>query len=293
MVVKRKVVLVGLTVFLLGLSFCLAQTPDVFRVEYMLMPRNNSDVKLERFKILANLPVQVSDSKNLVFGAEYNRFVYNLDDDLPFANTAPENFHVIDFNLAYVLKFKLHWRFIGVVTPRFSSTFTEPLAKDDFFLNATVGFFRERKEIEKPTRLILGVAYNATVALRIPLPIIYYEKRFRPDWSFVVGVPKTALKYHIDEKQQIQAEFFFDGYYVNLQNNIVLADMVSASSASSSAALVTLGYQYKLAKNTFLYGYVGHTVFQDAVLRNADRSAIFTVNDDPSFYFRTGFRIGL
>ena len=68
---------------------------------------------------------------------------------------------------------------------------------------------------------------------------------------------------------------------------------MTASSVSSSAGLITFGYQYKLAKSTFLYGYVGHTVFQDGVLRDEERNDIFTLNDDPSFYLRTGFRIGI
>jgi hypothetical protein len=34
-------------------------------------------------------------------------------------------------------------------------------------------------------------------------------------------------------------------------------------------------------------------LFQAGVLRNDEREDIFTLNDQPSFYFRTGFRIGI
>ena len=259
----------------------------------MLMPKNDSDAKLTRMKFLVNLPITFKDSSNLVIGAEYNRLAYDLQKTLPFGDAGLKQFHIADVNFAYVWKYNPEWRFIGVITPRLASTLTNPLENGDFSINATVGFLKEKKNIDKPMRLVLGIAYNSTVALRIPLPIIYYERRFRPNWSFVVGVPKTGLKYHFKEKHQFQTEFIFDGYYVNLQNNIVLPNTVSASSVSSSAALITLGYQYKLAKSTFVYGYMGHTVFQDGVLRDEDRNDIFTLNDDPSFYFRTGFRIGL
>ena len=33
-------------------------------------------------------------------------------------------------------------------------------------------------------------------------PIVYFEKRFHEQWSYVIGAPKTALKYHFDEKHQ-------------------------------------------------------------------------------------------
>ena len=293
MSIKQKTILICLLNFIVSSFLCLAQTPDVVRAEYMIMPKNDSGSRLSRLKLLLNAPIAVRDSNNLVIGAEYNRLAYHLEKELPFSDVGLKQFHVIDFNLAYVWKFNSNWRFIGVVTPRLASTLTNPLENGDFSINATVGFLKEKKKIDKPIIFVLGISYNSTVALRIPLPFVYYEKRFRPNWSFVVGLPKTGLKYYLRERHQFQTEFIFDGYYVNLQNNIVLPNTVSASSVSSSAALVTLGYQYKLAKSTFLYAYAGHTLFQSGVLRDSDRNDIFTLNDDPSFYFRMGFRIGL
>jgi hypothetical protein len=102
-----------------------------------------------------------------------------------------------------------------------------------------------------------------------------------------------AMKYQFAERHMLQTEFILDGYYVNLQNNILLPNTITASSVSSSAALVTFGYQIKLAQDMFAYGYMGHTLIQDGVLRDNDRNDIFTLNNNPSFYFRTGFRIGL
>ena len=199
----------------------------------------------------------------------------------------------MDLNLAYVYSLNQAWRFIGVLTPRLSSTLTNSLENGDVSVNVTVGTFKNRQDIEKPIRLVLGLTYNSTVAYRIPLPIVYFEKRFHPDWTYVVGVPKTGLKYHLNKTHMIQTEFILDGYFVNLQNNIILPNTGFASSISSSAALFTVGYQYNIAKNMSFYGYVGHTLFQDGVLRDKDRNDIFTLNDEPSLYFRTGFRIGI
>ena len=176
--------------FLSGLFTILAQTPDVIRAEYMLMPKNKSDAQLSRVKLLVNFPISVGDSNNIVIGSEYNRLAYDLQRELPFSSAGLKQFHVLDLNMAYVLQFKPEWRFIGVLTPRLASTLTDPLENGDFSVNATVGFLKEKKNVEKPMKLVLGIAYNSTVALRIPLPIVYYEKRFRPDWSYVVGIPK-------------------------------------------------------------------------------------------------------
>jgi len=272
----------------------LAQTPDVFRVEYMLMPRNDSGAKLARLKLVANAPIKTGDFSTIIVGSEYNRLAYDLQrDDIAINQEGLNYFHVVDINLAYVHKYDKDWRLIGVLTPRLASTLTNPLEKGDFSINATIGAFRDRPDIDKPTRLVVGIAYNSTVALRIPLPVVYFEKRFLPSWSYVLGVPKTGMKYHFKEKHIVQTEFILDGYFVNLQNNTVLPDASFASSISSSAAVVTLGYSYNINKIMSFYGFFGHTIFQSGVLRDDDRNDIFTLNDDPSFYMRTGFRIGL
>ena len=283
-----------LTVSFFGTLCCIAQTPDIIRAEYMMMPRNSEGAKLSRIKLVANFPISMKDSSKIIIGGEYNRLSYGLRrDGLPEEIKGLRHLHVADFNLAYVYHHNQFWRFIGLVTPRLSSTLGEPLEKGDISFNATAGVLREKKNVEKPTILVLGIAYNSTVALRVPLPIVYYERRFHKHWSYVVGVPKTAIKYHFDEKHQLQSEFIVDGYYVNLQSSIILPGGGSATSISSSASMATLGYQYAIKKSVFLYIYGGHTLFQDGVLRNLDRDNIFTLNDGPSFYMRAGFRIGL
>lgn len=281
--------------WLLGsLYTTMAQTPDVFRLEYMLMPRNNAGAELGRVKLVANIPIKVSDSSFVVVGSEYNRLAYDLQrDDISISEEGLNFFHVVDVNFAYVHKYNKQWRLIGVVTPRLASTLTNPLENGDFSVNATIGGFKEWLHNNKPTRLVLGIAYNSSVAIRVPLPVIYFEKRVHENWSYVVGAPKTGMKYHFNDKHVLQTEFILDGYFVNLQNNTVLPDASFASSISSSAAVVTLGHSYNITKEMSFYAFAGHTIFQAGVLRDEERKDIFTLNNDPSFYFRTGFRIGL
>lgn len=294
MVNRMRIRYAFLLAFFLSTMYCFGQTPDVFRVEYMIMPRNDAGVKLSRIKLVGNMPIKVKDSNNIIVGAEYNRLAYDLQrEDITINGEGLNYFHILDLNLAYVYRYNTDWRFVGVLTPRLASTLTNPMENGDFSVNATIAVFKDKQNIDKPMRLVLGVAYNSTVALRVPLPIIYYEKRFHPNWTYVVGVPKTGMKYHLKEKHMIQAEFILDGYFVNLQNNTILPDAGFASSISSSAALVTVGYQYNLTKVMSVYGYMGHTLFQNGVLRDNERNDIFTLNNDSSFYFRTGFRIGL
>ncbi len=275
-----------------SITFCFGQSPDVFRVEYMLMPKNSLDIKTSRVKLLANVPIVIGKD-HIVLGGEYNWCNYDVPSSLLSNSIEINNLHVIDLNLGYILKLNENRRFIGLITLRWASNFTNGVEKEDFSVNYTVGAYKEKKEIDKPFRLVMGLSYNASFPIKVPLPFIYYEKHFNPNWSYVLGVPKTGLKYYTKKKHFFQTEVILDGYYVNIQNDILLQGNDVSTDVSSAAALVTFGYQHKFTKDVSLYLMIGYTIFQSGVLRDMDRNDIFTINDESGLYFRTGFRIGI
>ncbi|UWX55820.1 hypothetical protein NYZ99_05275 [Maribacter litopenaei] len=201
-----------------------AQTPDVFRAEYMLMPENRAGVETSRIKLLANVPIAIQKKRDfIVLGSEYNRYNFEVPDTL-FSNAGDlRKLHVFDLNFAYVYKLSEEWRMVGVVTPRWSSNFVEELQEDDFNINYTLGAYQDKKNIEKPFRLVLGLSYNSNSPVQVPLPVLYYEKRFHPNWSYILGVPKSGMKYFTPKGHFFRTELFVDGYYVNIQNNILLS----------------------------------------------------------------------
>lgn len=270
------------------------QTPDVFRVEYMLMPENSAGVETARIKLLANVPIPIRNKRDfIVLGSEYNRYNFEVPDTL-FPNAGDlRKLHVFDLNFAYVYKVSEEWRLVGVITPRWSSNFVKELQEDDFNINYTVGAYQDKKNIEKPFRLVLGISYNSNSPVQVPLPVLYYEKRFHPSWSYILGVPKTGMKYFTPKGHFFQTELFVDGYYVNIQNNILLSNNILSTDVSYTALLMTLGYQYKITKDMSVYLVGGYSLFQNGALRDGDRKDIFTLNDETGLYFRTGFRIGI
>lgn len=275
-------------------AFSWGQTPDVFRAEYMWMPENSAGVETSRIKLLANVPIPVRGKRDyVVLGSEYNRYNFEVPDTL-FANSGDlRKLHVVDINFAYVYKLTEEWRLIGVVTPRWSSNFVKELQEDDFNINYTAGAYQDKKNVDKPYRLVLGLSYNSSSPVQVPLPVLYYEQRFHPNWSYILGVPKSGMKYFTPKGHFLQTELFLDGYYVNIQNDILLSGNTLSTDVSYTALLLTLGYQYKITKDMSLYLVGGHTLFQNGALRDKDRKDIFTLNDEAGLYVRTGFRIGI
>ncbi|HBU78850.1 MAG TPA: hypothetical protein DEF18_12180 [Muricauda sp.] len=272
----------------------LAQSTDILRLEYLNIPENESGVKTQRYKALLNVPIKLNEKDEyLAIGGEYNRFDMGYTADLPFDKKEMIRFHIIDFNLGLIKKWNEDWNLVTILTPRIASNLLDGIIKEDFFMNASAAFWKEKPKADKPFRIVLGLTYNSTAGVPVPLPLIHYYRRFHPDWSFVLGVPKSNLKYHLDKRHSFELASFLDGYFMNLQNDIVLDNGSVASRISFNTLVGSLGYQYNVTESISFFAIAGTTLIQEGKLRNKERGEVFLFNKDPNFYIRTGFKIGI
>ncbi|MCB0372241.1 MAG: hypothetical protein KDD31_04425 [Muricauda sp.] len=270
------------------------QSTDIFRVEYLNIPENDTGIKTQRYKALINLPIKINEKKDyLITGVEYNRFDMGYSQNLPFDKSELIRFHVIDLNFGMITKWNENWNLVAILTPRMASNFISGSVTDDFFLNATATLWKEKPNADKPYRIVLGLTYNSTTGLPVPLPLINYHRRFHPDWSFTLGIPRSDLKYHISKKHVLEVASFLDGYFINLQNNILLEDGQVASKISLTSLLGTLGYQYNISNRMSLFAMVGKSIVQEGKLRNDEQGNVFLLNNESNFYIRTGFKVGI
>lgn len=282
-----------LVLFMLTAGVLTAQSTDIFRLEYTSLPEGDSDSRVARYRILFNLPINLGNERYLVLGSEYNFIDFDRTREFPFDDSRLNTLHVIDFNAGFIFKWNPEWRFIGIVTPRLASDFEQGIVARDFLLNVTATLWKEKKDIEKPFRLVIGLTYNSTTGLPIPLPLINYYKRFHLKWSYVLGIPKTDLRFHLSEDHTFISALFLDGYFVNVQNDIILPDDNSGSAISLSAVIGALGYQYNISPSSSFYLWGGYTLRRRGLLRDDDRNNVFVLNDDPGLYFRAGFKISI
>ncbi|MCL6265215.1 DUF6268 family outer membrane beta-barrel protein [Flagellimonas myxillae] len=270
------------------------QSSDVLRLEYLNIPENDTGIKTQRYKFLFNLPIRLNQKKDyLIAGLEYNKLDVGYARDFGFDKSGLNRFHVVDLNAGFITKWNENWNLVGIITPRFASNFTDGTLTDDFFLNATATMWKENSKAEKPYRIVLGLSYNSTTGLPIPLPLVSYYRRFHPKWSYTLGIPRSSFKHYIAKKHVFELALFLDGYFINIQDNIVLPDSQIASKISLSALVGALGYQYSLSKRMKFYTLVGRSIEQQGKLRNDQRGDVFVLNDEANFYIRTGFKIGI
>ncbi len=271
-----------------------AQSTDILRIEYLNIPQNNTGIKTQRYKGLFNLPIKLNEKKDyLIMGMEYNRFDMGYSEDFPFNKKELIRFHVIDMNVGFITKWNENWNLVTILTPRMASNFISGTVTDDFFMNATATLWKEKPDAEKPYRIVLGLTYNSTTGLPVPLPLINYYRRFHPNWAFTLGIPRSDLKYYVAKKHVFEMALFLDGYFINLQNSILLEDGQVASKISLTSLLGTIGYQYNISNRMALFAMVGKSLVQEGKLRNEEQGNVFLLNNESNFYIRTGFKIGI
>ncbi len=276
-------------------SFSSAQLVDIVRLEYTTVPSIGSDFDFSRQRFAFNYPIKLKDEKYLFFGLEYNSIHLNFKDSIPnFDQTKTDQFRLLDVNLTYTFKINDNWRFAARLVPGFSSNLvTKEFLFDDTFVSGTVVFIKDKKaskEVIKPYRVIVGMAYSNTSGFIFPIPFISYYKKFHPKWSYNLGVPTTNLQYHANERLRFKLLGQLDGFTSNLQEGLLINDERLADRIRMNLLLLGLRYEYKLTHNIEMYLNTTHSVRSRIMLR-ATRENILSLAKQKVFNFTGGVRL--
>ncbi|MEP6260295.1 MAG: DUF6268 family outer membrane beta-barrel protein [Gillisia sp.] len=279
------------------------QSTDLARIEYTYFPQTDSDNSFRRFRSFVNFPIKLNENgAYLVPGIEYRNTNLKYNDPAIFETNELDRFQSFSGSLGYTFKMSEQWRFGAEAGLRVASNFeTGKMINDDMIYTGAVYFIKttEDERYIDPVRLIVGLSYSTTSGIPFPLPVINYYKRFSPDWSYALGIPKTNVKYYINEKNVLQGFVTLDGFFANIQNNFYTTSagpsstMNMAENISMTIVLAGLGYEYNFTDNLSLYLYAGHTLMNDIRLRDGNLDKVYTINETNSFYGRTGLKFSI
>lgn len=273
-----------------------AQSADLFSVEYTYFPQSSSDNSFRQFSSHLNFPIKAGgEGSYLIPGIEYENINFKYEDYAPFEKKSElDRYQAFTLSLGYTFMAKEEWRFAAWAGLTAASNFeNDILGNEDLFLTGVAGFIKniDGEEVEKPWRLIFGLYYSTKSSRPYPLPVVNYYKEFQPDWSYTLGVPKTNLKYYLNERHEFQAFVSLDGFYANLQEDRFFEDSNKvAEDISMTIVLAGLGYEFNFTDHLVYYLYAGHSVYNDIRLRNADKDQVYQVNKTNTFYARTGLK---
>lgn len=222
---KATKTLIILGVLILSLNSH-SQLNDLARVDLTYIPNKSSDVEYTRFKALGNYPIKLKkEGAYLLVGLSYSNIHLRFqDDNLPFDKEMLNDFQLLDLPIGYTQKLKNDWRLGIRFTPGISTNLTaNDLTFEDIVFSGDVVFIKERNlDDTRKERLILGASYSQNRGFPFPLPFISYYRKFHPNWSYNLGVPKTNLQYHFSKRNRLKLYAELDGFTSNLQNGVAI-----------------------------------------------------------------------
>lgn len=290
--------------FVFGLN---AQTTDLARVEYLYLPFSKSNNSINRYRALVQAPIPLDNEQKriLVIGLEYRYVDINIKDE---EDVFAFNEHLItsaqqmDAYLGYVWKQNENWRFGLKAGTRIQSDLQGKITKEDFIYDVGIYAINDRtdnfEEGKKPYRLIVGLNYSNTPGRGYPLPIVNYYKEFMPNWTYTLGVPKSNIRYYLNDSNRDALQIFatLDNVYANIQQNFISQSPSQnpenkvAESIQETLGLIGLGYEHFFTEHLVFYAYAGHTVYNDFRLEDGKGKKIYVINSENSPYFRAGLK---
>ena len=272
-----------------------AQLNDLARIDYTSIPANNSSIEYSRIRALFNYPIKLKkEGAYLLVGLDYSHIDLMMDDNPSFDKTAIDGFQLLDLNIGYTTPINKDWR-IGVqFKPGFSSNLrANDLNFEDVVLSGDVIFIKDKtkdQNILKPWRLMIGMSYSGNRGFPFPLPFISYYKKFKPTWSYNIGLPKSNLQYHISNIHRLKLYAELDGVTSNLQRGLTIDGNVVAESINMSLVLGGLQYEYHITKKLQFYARSSYIFSNTVNLRDGGKNNIKGLDNSNNIYLRTGLR---
>jgi hypothetical protein len=274
-----------------------AQLVDLVRLEYTTIPGSGSDFEFNRKRFAFNYPFKLKNEAYMFLGLEYNAINLEFKDEImEFDQTKTDEFRLLDLNFTYTYKIDDDWRFAARVIPGFSSNLEgDGFLFEDTFLSGTMVFIKDKKdtkEVSKPFRLIVGIAYSGTSGIVFPIPFVSFYKKFHPKWSYNLGVPTTNLQFHASNRVRVKLLGQLDGFTSNLQQGLLVNDKRLAERMRMSLILVGMRYEYKITNYIESYFNATHSL-RTRIQMRANRRNILSFDKRKVFHFTLGVRFKL
>ncbi|WP_430410461.1 DUF6268 family outer membrane beta-barrel protein [Kordia sp.] len=277
-------------------NFCFAQLSDLARVDYTIIPRNNSTIEYNRTRVLFNYPIKLKKEGSYLFlGLDYSNINLQATGGIAAVDDDIDGYQLLDLNIGYTQPLKNDWRLGVRLTPGLSSNLkADDLTLEDIVLSTDIVFIKDKTKdtsVKTPWRLIAGVSYSGNRGFPFPLPFISYYRRFSPNWSYNIGVPKSNLQYRFSDKHRLKLFAQLDGFTSNLQRGVPLLNgEEDAQSINMSLIVSGLQYEFHIIDHLEFYARAAYILSSNTELRNENRDTIFELDSSNTLYIRTGVR---
>jgi hypothetical protein len=265
--------------------------PSLFSFEYTLAPEGDDEVEFYRTSINANIPIKLNKGK-LINAVGFDYFQLNHN-GVNFSTTDFNEIYGINYRLLYMRPLSKSWSLQVSGGASIVSNLASSIQSEDFLFNGGLSFQKRGGSPEKPYQFTIGVGYLPVFGEPRILPIINYTKKLNEKYTISLGFPRMFVAYNMSEKSILKAATWFNGFYANLSEDVVIPGTRKAQKSLFVAAGVGLEYTYRMDEHWAIAVKGGYSLLNEYELLDEDNNTLYDFEAAAKPYFSTGITFNL
>jgi len=249
---------------------------DVAYIQYTPPIAATDDFDYQRLSTRLNLPPMMGEKLSVfpALGLDVHNFSYK-DDAVDRAFSELDQFYNINLSIFSQYKFSDKWSLNGLMSPFLLSNFAGGLSSDDFDFNGYI--FAEKTFMRKKGGYLMldfGVGYLTLNGTTTVNPIINLKGRLNEEWSFVLGLPNTYVKWDLHSKHSLKVLGEINDFSANLSSSNEFAGLTDVDRAVFTTISAGLEYNFWATPTLGIMLRAVQPVFSDYELRDSNEDAI-------------------
>ncbi|WP_130736239.1 DUF6268 family outer membrane beta-barrel protein [Flavobacterium sp. J27] len=265
---------------------------DIFYIQYIPKTEISNDVNYQKISSKLNFPLFKSERLSVfnTIGLDIHNFNFTN-------NTLVTNLAEMDWfynsNISLFTNYTLSrtWSLNSLLSLFYISNFENQIALKDIKWNGNIfaehTFYRKK---EGYFQLGFGVGYmtlNGTTQIN---PIVQLKSRLNEQWSFVLGMPNTYLKWDFHQKHSLKILGDLNDFYANLNQPVLLSSKNIRQRVVFTTVSAGLDYNYWLKPSIGISMKAVYPIFGDYEIRDYNNNTLY---DYDASFDKPFFSIGI
>jgi hypothetical protein len=211
-------------------------------------------------------------------GLDIHQFDYKDNNQFKDA-TALDKFYNVNLSLFANYKFSDKWSLNILAAPYIASNLEENLTSDDYNFNGLA--YLERTFYFKKggyIQLDVGAGYLTLNGTTTVNPVIQAKARFNENWSAVLGIPNTYVKWDINKKHSLKVLGEINDFSANLNGTNSFGTVNSVDRAVFTSISSGVEYNYWITSSIGIMLKATQSVWDNYELRNTNNESIYEFN---------------
>ena len=252
---------------------------DVFYIQY------TPNIATEDFtynRISGKLSIPPVRLKKLslftTIGLDIHQFDYKSSNQFKDA-TALDKFYNVNLSLFANYKFSDKWSLNILAAPYIASNLEENLTSDDYNFNGLA--YLERTFYRKNggyIQLDVGAGYSTFNGTTTVTPVIQAKARFNKNWSAVLGIPNTYVKWDINKKHSLKVLGEINDFSANLNGTNSFGTVNNVDRAVFTSISAGIEYNYWITPSIGVMFKAIQSVWDNYEPRNSNNESIYEFN---------------